>query len=197
MLQWETKQRWTSPLRPLLVISASLWNRGGWVGKWIQLFLNLLECSVTEKVYLGLNWIADCILKVNPTKENENGLTDHSPIQRTINFFVRESITVRLGFSLTGLDSSKLENNLLFVRKVTGIQTSQTEAELYRDFPPYIRWVFSDLCNVKLDQFTSYVLTFCWREVVVAQLAERSLMIREDLRSNPVIGNFYWTFSYC
>ena len=29
------------------------------------------------------------------------------------------------------------------------------------------------------------------REVVVAQLAERSLMIPEDLGSNPVIGNFY------
>ena len=29
------------------------------------------------------------------------------------------------------------------------------------------------------------------REVVVAQLAERSLMIPEDPGSNPVIGNFY------
>ena len=29
------------------------------------------------------------------------------------------------------------------------------------------------------------------REVVVAQLAERSLTIREDPSSNPVIGNFY------
>ena len=28
-------------------------------------------------------------------------------------------------------------------------------------------------------------------EVVVAQLAERSLTIREVLGSNPVIGNFY------
>ena len=28
-------------------------------------------------------------------------------------------------------------------------------------------------------------------EVVVAQLAERSLPIPEDLGSNPVIGNFY------
>ena len=30
-----------------------------------------------------------------------------------------------------------------------------------------------------------------YREVVVAQLAERSLMMREDPSSNPVIGNFY------
>ena len=29
------------------------------------------------------------------------------------------------------------------------------------------------------------------REVVVAQLAEQSLMIPEDPGSNPVIGNFY------
>ena len=30
-----------------------------------------------------------------------------------------------------------------------------------------------------------------WGEVVVAQLAERSLAIPEDPGSNPVIGNFY------
>ena len=38
----------------------------------------------------------------------------------------------------------------------------------------------------------SYLLTITksW-EVVVAQLAERSLMIPEDPGSNPVIGNFY------
>ena len=34
-------------------------------------------------------------------------------------------------------------------------------------------------------------------EVVVAQLAERSLMIPVDPGSNPIIGNFYWTFIYC
>ena len=34
-------------------------------------------------------------------------------------------------------------------------------------------------------------------EVLVAQLAERSLTIPEDLGSIPVIGNFYWTFIYC
>ena len=33
--------------------------------------------------------------------------------------------------------------------------------------------------------------------VVVAQLAEQSLLIPEDLISNPVIGNFYGTFIYC
>ena len=34
------------------------------------------------------------------------------------------------------------------------------------------------------------------RAVVVAQLAERLLPIPEDPGSNPVIGNFYWTFVY-
>ena len=33
--------------------------------------------------------------------------------------------------------------------------------------------------------------------VVVAQLAKRSLPISKDPGSNPVIGNFYWTFFYC
>ena len=31
----------------------------------------------------------------------------------------------------------------------------------------------------------------------VAQLAERSLLIPENLGSNPDIGNFYLTFIYC
>ena len=31
----------------------------------------------------------------------------------------------------------------------------------------------------------------------VVQLSERLLLIPEDLGSNPVNGNFYWTFIYC
>ena len=31
----------------------------------------------------------------------------------------------------------------------------------------------------------------------MAQLAERLLPIPKDLGSNPIIGNFYWTFIYC
>ena len=44
----------------------------------------------------------------------------------------------------------------------------------------------------------SFVFNFAvtWA-VVVAQLAARSLPIPEDPGSNPVIGNFYWTFIYC
>ena len=38
-------------------------------------------------------------------------------------------------------------------------------------------------------------LKFKWIwAVVVAQLAGRSLLIPEDLGSNPAIGNFYWTY---
>ena len=31
----------------------------------------------------------------------------------------------------------------------------------------------------------------------VAQLVARSIEIQKDPGSNPVIGNFYWTFIYC
>ena len=40
------------------------------------------------------------------------------------------------------------------------------------------------------NHFELIKICHCW-EVVVAQLAERLLMILEDPGSNPVIGNFY------
>ena len=33
--------------------------------------------------------------------------------------------------------------------------------------------------------------------VIMVQLAERMLLIPEDPGSNPIIGNFYWTYIYC
>ena len=49
------------------------------------------------------------------------------------------------------------------------------------------------LLGIRTSMFDGFeYLTHCiLGEVVVAQLAERSLTIPEDPGSNPVIGNFY------
>ena len=52
-------------------------------------------------------------------------------------------------------------------------------------------------CNDGKSHTSISIFNNCSWEVVVAQLAERSLTIPEDPGSNPVIGSFYWTFNYC
>ena len=63
--------------------------------------------------------------------------------QRTLTYFIRGSITVRLTSCLTGLDLAEQVNLLLIKHKQSSwIQTSQTGGQLYSDTSPHrlIHW---------------------------------------------------------